>query len=285
MKVFLPLSILPLSILLLCGCSGVGGITSTWTQPYTPQSAGQGGGSSSGGGSPPSSPGSPGVAVNPAGIWDITDTVNGKPVAEVALVADGKYFSLATSDPFGCPDVSGGTYTIDGSTFTGSGVTAMLNNNCLPPDGHNYLTYTLSGYMLNSQLDLSLDVDGMLVPTLGATMDRLYGEPSSLARLTGNWNDGGNTLTVNPDGTFFEQQGSGCVVNGSYTIIDPNHNIYGVSFEITNCSSSLAGITFTGLAYVDDTNPSLWLIREDVSGPDPANGGALVVVFDVIGHM
>jgi hypothetical protein len=115
-------------------------------------------------------------------------------------------------------------------------------------------------------------------------MDPLYNEPSSLARLAGSWNDAGSTLTINPDGTFFEQQGNGCVVNGSYTILDPTHNIYGASFEITNCSSSLAGIAFSGLAYLDDTNPNLRLIREDATGPDPANGGAIVAVFDVVGH-
>ena len=277
-------TLLPLLVLLLSGCSGAAGITNTWTQPDAAQSTTQGNGSSSGGGSS-SSPSTPPVApVNPVGIWDITDTVNGKPVTEVAVIADGKYYSLATADPFGCGDVSGGTYTVDGTLFAGSGVTAMLNNNCLPPSGQNYLTWTLSGYMIAAGLDLSFDADGMLVPTLGATMDPLYNEPSSLARLTGNWDDGGNTLTVDPNGTFFEQQGNGCVVNGSYTIIDPAHNIYGVSFEIANCSSSIAGIAFSGLAYLDDSNSNDWVIREEVNGADPANKGAMVVLFDPIGQ-
>ena len=276
---------LPISILLLSGCSGVGGVTATWTQPFTAQSTTQGGGgSSSAGGSSSSSAPQPGVTVNPVGIWDITDTVNGKPVTEVALVANGKYYSLATADPFGCADVTGGTYTIDGSQFTGSGVTALLSN-CSAPNGRNYLPYTLSGYMLGAGLDLSFDADGMLVPTLGATMDPLYNETSSLAKLTGNWDDAGNTLTINPDGTFFEQQGSGCVVNGAYTIIDPTHNIYGVAFEITNCSSSIAGIAFSGLGYLDDSNPNAWHFLEDASGPDPANNGATTVVFDNITPM
>lgn len=279
---------LSFAILLLSGCSGVGGVTATWTQAYSAQSTTQGGNGSSSsagsGGSTSSSSGSqPGVTVNPAGIWDITDTVNGKPVSEVALIANGKYYSLASADPFGCGDVTGGTYTIDGGVFTGSGVTALLS--CTAPNGQNYLPYTLSGYMIGAGLDLSFDADGMLVPTLGATMDPLYSEPSSLAKLTGNWDDGGNTLTVNSDGTFFEQQGSGCVVNGTYTIIDPTHNIYGVSFEITNCSWSIAGIAFTGLGYLDDSNPNAWHFIEDVSGPNPANGGATVVVFDNITPM
>jgi hypothetical protein len=88
-------------------------------------------------------------------------------------------------------------------------------------------------------------------------------------------------LTVNPDGTFFEQQGNGCVVTGSYTIIDPAHNLYGVSFgfDPVTCTNSIAGIQFTGLAYLTPNTSSDWYhLLEDASGVD-ANG-ALVVVFD-----
>lgn len=223
------------------------------------------------------------MPVNPTGIWDITDTVNGQTVSEVALIAGGKYYSLGSADQFGCKDVTGGTYTVNGSTFTGSGVSSLLSG-CTAPNGQNYLSYTLSGYMMGAELNLSFDVAGTLVPTLGATLDPLYNEPSSLAKLAGNWDDAGNTLTINPDGTFFEQTASGCVVTGAYTIIDPNHNLYGVSFEFSNCNSSIAGIAFTGLGYLDDSNPDAWHFLEDASGPDTANGGggATVAVFDNI---
>jgi hypothetical protein len=279
-------ALLPLSILLLAGC----GITETSTGPYATSTTQGGGGSSdsgggsSGGGSSPSPPPTQGAPVNPTGIWDVTGTINGKAVSETALIAAGKFYSLATVDPFGCASLDGGTYTIDGSTFTGTGVSPLFSP-CTGPNGSNYLTYTLTGYMTGSDLNLSFDFDGVLVPTLGATMDPLYSEASSLARLVGNWDDGGNTLTVDPNGTFFEQQASGCVVNGTYSIIDATHNLYAVSFEITNCSSSIAGIEFNGLGYVDDSDPNAWHFIEDVSGPDPANGGATAVVFDNITHL
>jgi hypothetical protein len=272
-------ALLAFSILLLCGCT----VTETQNASDVAPSTTQGGGGSSGSGGSSGQSSSPpaGATVNPTGIWDITDTVNGKPVTEVALIAGGNYYSLASADPFGCGDITGGTYTIDGSMFNGSGVAALLNN-CTALNGQNYLTYTLNGYMTGPELNLSFDVDGVLVPTLGATLDPLYNEPSSLAKLAGNWNDGGNTLTIDPDGTFFEQQASGCVVNGAYTIIDPTHNLYGVSFQFSNCSSSLAGIAFSGLGYLDDSNPNAWHFLEDASGPDPALGGAIMVVFDNI---
>jgi hypothetical protein len=279
MRALLPL----LSILLLAGCDG--GVTETSSGPSGSQSTAQtgggssGSGSSSGGGGSSTSPApAAGPAVNPTGIWDVTDTVNGTAVTEVALIAGGKYYALASADQFGCADISGGTYAIDRSMFKGSGL-AMLMNNCNAPNGQGgYLPYTLSGYATTAGIDLAFVVGGMLVPTLGATMDPLYSEPSSLAKLVGNWDDGGNTLTINPDGTFFEQQSSGCVVNGAYTIIDPTHNLYGVSLEVTNCSSSIAGVAFTGLGYLDDKNPNAIHFLEDLSGPDPTNAGAVVLV-------
>jgi hypothetical protein len=280
-------ALLPISLLLLSAC-GFGGISETSSGPAVSQSTAKTGGGSSGsgssggggGGTTPSPPPPSGAAVDPTGVWDIADTVNGKPVTEVALIAGGKYFALASADQFGCADITGGTYAIDGSMFTGSGV-ALLMNNCTAPSGASgYLPYSLSGYLMNTGLNLSFEVGGMLVPTLGASMDKLYNEPSSLAKLAGNWSDAANTLTINADGTFFEQQGSGCVINGAYTIIDATHNLYAVSFQITGCTSSLAGIAFNGLGYLDDSNPNALHFIEAVSGPDPANAGATVLLSD-----
>lgn len=268
----------PLSVLLLSAC----GMSSTSTSSYTTQSSiqsgggggGGGGGSGGGSGQPPA-----GAAVNPTGIWDITDKVNNQAISEVAMIATGQYYSTATMDQFGCADLSAGTYAVDGNSFVGSGVMQLLNN-CNAPNGQNYLPYTLvNGYVLNAGLNVIFEADGTLVPTLGATMDPLYSEPSSLAQLAGSWTDGGNTVTINADGTFFEQQASGCVINGTLTIIDPTHNLYAASLEVTNCTSSTAGIAFTGLGYLNDSNPNAWQFLAELSGPNPAAGGAAMIIF------
>ena len=283
MKALLSFVLLPFALLLLSGCS----ISVTSSGSYAPPSTTQsGGGSSNSGGSSgqsSSSSSSQGATVNPTGIWDITDTVNGQAVSAVALIAGGNYYSFATADQFGCQDITGGTYAIDGSTFTGSGVIKLLNS-CTAPNGQYLLMYTLDGSMTGAELNLSFDVGGMLVPTLGATLDPLYNlYTSSLATLVGNWNDAGNALTVNADGTFFEQQGNGCTITGAYTIIDPAHNLYGVSFlfDAATCTNSIAGIQFTGLAYLTPNTSSGWYhLLEDASGVDAS--GALVVVADSI---
>jgi hypothetical protein len=281
-------ALLPLSILLLAGCQfgeqvGSGG---TAAQSTTESGGSAGSGGSSGGGGGPTSPPPPSrpvIPVNPAGIWNLNGTVNGNVVAEVALIADGKYYALASVDEFGCADITGGTYApasgvYAGSSFISSGMTLLLNG-CNAPGGQTgYLPYTLNGYLMGASANLSFEVAGNLVPALGATMDKLYSEPSSLAKLTGNWDDAGNTLTINSDGTFFEQQSTGCVVNGAYTIIDATHNLYGVSLQVSNCTDGMAGIAFTGLGYLDDSDANAQRFVQILSGPDPTNAGSLVLV-------
>src|SRR5579863_4512950 len=217
------------------------------------------------------------------GIWDVNGTVNGHPVSEVALIAGGMYFSLATADQNGCSSISGGTYTIDGQTFNGTGITKIISA-CTPPSGLSNYAWTLSGYDSDGALNLTFTADGSAVPTLGATLDPLYNlYTSSIATLVGNWDDAGNVLSVNPDGTFFEQQGNGCTISGAYTVIDPAHNLYGVSFlfDAATCTNSIAGIQFTGLAYLTPNSSSGWYhLLEDASGVSAS--GAPVVVFDNI---
>jgi hypothetical protein len=222
------------------------------------------------------------VAVNPAGIWDLNDTVNGRPVTEVALIAAGKYYALATADPFGCTDITGGTYTAAsgvyaGTQFTGNGMT-LLPDGCSAPSGETgYVAYTLNGSLMSTSVNLAFDLAGNLLPALGATLDTLYSEPSSLERLAGIWDDAGNVLTINSDGTFVEQQSAGCLVNGAYTIVDASHNLYGVSLEVSNCTASIAGIAFAGLGYFDDSNANAPHFVQVLSGSDPANAGAMVL--------
>jgi hypothetical protein len=272
-------ALLALMICLLSGC-GVSAVSTNTAQsmqqaynaPPTPQSPAPA--------PPPAAP--PSSPANVAGIWDVTDTVNGHAVSEVALIADGMYFSLAAADQNGCSSISGGTYTIDGQTFSGSGITEMLST-CTPPSGLSYYPWTLSGYGTDGALNLTFTAGSSAVPTLGATPDPFYNlYTSSIATLVGNWDDAGNVLSVNADGTFFEQQGNGCTITGAYTLVDPAHNLYGVSFlfdAATCATNSIAGIQFTGLAYLTPSSSSGWFhLLEDASGVNAS--GALVVVFD-----
>jgi hypothetical protein len=267
----------PVIILLLSGCQVTDSSSGPSAAPSSTQSGGGGGGGSNTSQPSPPTSSPQGAVVNPAGIWNVSGSVSGNQVSEVALIANGMYFALATADEFGCADLTGGSYTVDGSTFLGSGV-SLLQGSCTGQSGN--FAWTLSGYQTGVNLNLSFEAASALIPTLGATANALYSEASSLTKLAGNWNDGPNTLTINPDGTFTEQQASGCVINGAYTILDATHNLYAVSFAISNCTSSLAGIAFTGLGYLDDSNPTAVHFLEDAQGS--AGGGATMVVTDNI---
>jgi len=266
----------PVIILLLSGCQMTDSSSGPYTAPSSTQSGGGGGGSNTSQPSPPTSS-AKGAVVNPAGIWNVSGSVSGNQVSEVALIANGMYFALATADEFGCADLTAGSYTVDDSMFLGSGV-STLQGSCTGQSGN--FAWTLNGYQTGVNLNLSFEADSALIPTLGATPNPLYSEASSLTKLAGNWNDGPNTLTIDPDGTFTEQQASGCVVNGAYSILDAAHNLYGVSFTISNCTSSLAGIPFMGLGYLDDSNPTALHFLQEVQGSGA--GGAVVVVSDNI---
>jgi hypothetical protein len=287
-------ALLPITLLLLSACGFGGGSESSSgsSQTTVADSGGTGPVSTTGGVSGPPNPSPPpqpppaGVAVNPSGIWDMTDMVNGQAVSEVLLVGGGNYFAISTNDEFGCSDLTSGTYTVDHDVFTGSGVVFLTSTatTCVTPTAQNgYLPYTLMGYLTNgTELNLSFSVGGVPLPTLGATVDPLYAEASSLTKLVGNWTDGASTLTVNSDGTFLEQQASGCVISGAFTIMDAAHNLYGVSYQISNCTSSNAGIVFTGLGYLNDSNPTAVQFVEVLSGPNPANANAPILVTDTI---
>jgi hypothetical protein len=272
-------------ILLLTGC----GVSESSNGPATttsPQSSGGTGSSATGFPAPPSPQNPqqlpPTAAVNPAGIWDLKDTLNGNPLTETVLIANRTYLARASADQFGCQDLTAGSYTVEGELFTGSGASTLLSG-CMTSADQSYVPWTLTGWVTNSELNLEFESGINIVPTLGGTLDPLYSEASSLTRLTGTWNDGGNTLTVNSDGTFVEQQmTTGCTLNGAYTILDATHNLYGVSFQLSGCTAALAGVPFTGLAYVDDTTPSNLLIHQGASGPNPADNTQIVVVFDDI---
>jgi hypothetical protein len=70
---------------------------------------------------------------------------------------------------------------------------------------------------------------------------------------------GSAVVTVGTNGSIFSQDAnSGCVLNGSVTIINASYNAYKVQFDYANCvgqAAALNGVQFTGLAMLDNTVP------------------------------
>lgn len=222
---------------------------------------------------PPVSTPPPPTNQSPGGIWTGTNTVAGVTVKSLALVSEnGEIFSLAINESNNCADVSTGTVTVSGDTFSGAGIAAIVSyqqntsiqTDCTFADGSTYGFGESSGTIIQRQ---SITVTGKftteagtVLPTTTAELsfDPLYNETPSLAKLAGNWRGPtGIITTVSQDGTFYSQDPTtGCIVNGRYTILNPSYNLYAGSATYEGCmgaAAQLNGLTATGLVTLDDT--------------------------------
>jgi hypothetical protein len=239
-----------------------------------------GGGGSSSPGSPSSSPPPPATNADPGGIWNASYTAsNGVAVQALAVVTeDGRYLAIGKNLSNDCADIDQGNIAVSGTTFTGTLLSAVIEYstfngvavNCAYADGSTWATGTITGSLTQrSSLETTITAKTGGGTSLGTqsnnwTYNNLYNEPSTLARLTGNWSlPDGSTLTIHADGSYFIQQAStGCVINGQYSTINTSYNAYAESASYASCTgaaSVLNGLTATGLAFVDDTVSPLQL--------------------------
>jgi hypothetical protein len=113
---------------------------------------------------------------------------------------------------------------------------------------------------------------------ISLTFNALYYVPSSLATISGMYTDSatGTAFTISADGTVFAQDSTtGCVINGTVSIINPSYNVYGIQVSYASCTGSLTtlnGLTLAGLAALDDTkSPEQVLAGVWNSGLPPAS--------------
>jgi hypothetical protein len=260
-----------------------------------------GGGGSSGDTSnpPPPPPPPPQTNQSPGGIWTVQyqeasgpntgDTIQGR-----ALVTEaGDLFFAGLNTANGCAVVGFGQVTVTGSAVSGSTQDAIVPftaaaTTCSYPDGSTSGTSTLSGTVSQrSSLSLTDTSTTSLGMALGSethtwAYSSLYSEIPSLTNIAGNYADGADTLTISANGTIFEQDPTtGCVINGTASIVDPSYNAYALSVTWSSCtgtSAALNGQTATGLGYLDDSvtpNQVVFGVRLTVGGQTYVLAGAL----------
>jgi hypothetical protein len=213
------------------------------------------------------------------GVWTTQYTVTsganaGDVINAQGIVSEnGQYFLYSKNTNNGCAGLGFGQLSVSGSTVSGDEDFATVQystvpgvtTNCVYPDGSKSGTGTVDGSVTQRQ---SLTVTGTGTTSLGTVLpsetttwsfSSLYMNPSSLATIAGNYNDGGPTLSIDANGVIFEQDPNGCIINGQISIIDASYNAYGIRVTFANCtgtSASLNGFTATGLAVLDtNTNP------------------------------
>jgi hypothetical protein len=122
--------------------------------------------------------------------------------------------------------------------------------------------------------------------TLAVTFNPLYDQASSLAAIAGNYVEAGSgtAVSIDANGAIFSQDATtGCVVNGTVTIIDASYDAYAVQATYASCTGAdavLNGITFSGLATLDTSVSPMQLI----AGVTGSGGGTTYAIVDTLNH-
>jgi hypothetical protein len=193
----------------------------------------------------------------PGGIWRGTESVSGLQV--VGLVDEAGDFHFVRSDNVqyvGTASVSINSVTANFDGYTQAGTTF--------PDGSTRGTGSVSG-TIQARTTLTLMYQFRTLAgtvsngTLNLTFDVLYNRVSSLTTISGNFTNpqNGVVVTVSSNGSVFSQDPtSGCVLNGTVTIINAAYNAYRVDFSYASCTGQTAflnGLQFSGLGTLDNT--------------------------------
>jgi hypothetical protein len=209
-----------------------------------------GGNSSIGGSGPPTN-------ATPGGIWHGTESVSGLQVT--GLVDESGNFHFLRGD---------GVQYVGAATVSADSLTANLEGfvpvGFVFPDGSHHGTGSISATLqarksITASTKFQTDLGTASTGTLNLTFDALYNRASSLTTLSGNFANPANSVvvTVGSNGTLFSQDpASGCVLNGSASVINATYNVYKVQFDYASCvgqASALNGVQFTGFATLDNT--------------------------------
>jgi hypothetical protein len=95
--------------------------------------------------------------------------------------------------------------------------------------------------------------------TVTLAYDATYERDSSLAVLAGTFVDFATDAVADIDvngALFMQDPTSNCVINGTFSIIDPQFNAYRLQYTYSSCAgadAALNGVTFRGLAVLDIT--------------------------------
>jgi hypothetical protein len=214
-----------------------------------------GGGNSRIGGAPPGDP--PAGSATPGGIWHGNESVSGLQVT--GLVDESGNFHFLRGDGvqyIGTAAVSGSSLTANVEGFVPLGFTFADGSH----HGTGSITATLQARKtIAATTKFTTDSGSASTGTLNLTFDALYNRASSLTTLSGNFTNSSSNVvvTVGTNGSLFSQDpASGCVLNGTASVINASYNLYKVQFDYANCAgqaSALNGVQFTGIATLDNT--------------------------------
>ncbi len=236
-----------------------------------------GGGGYGGGGSNPQN-------ASPGGIWSGADSDSPLQVTGIIDESGSLRFIRADGVQYvGTAMTSGNSISANFDAYTPFGSTFA--------DGSTHETGTLTG-SIDARVSITASTQSMTDKgtvskgTLALTFNPLYNQASSLAVIAGNYAEAGSGTAVSIDagGAIFSQDANtGCVVNGTATIVDASYDAYAVLATYASCTGAAAvlnGITFSGLATLDTSVSPMQLI----AGVTGSGGGVTYAIVFTLTH-
>jgi hypothetical protein len=223
-----------------------------------------------------------GMTINalPGGIWSGTESNTGLSVT--GIVDEAGEFHFIRSD---------GTQYVGTATTSGAVISASFDEyapfGTTFADGSTHGMGTLSGTInervsISSATQFRTDKGTSSAGTLSLTFDSLYNFASSLATISGNYTDpkSGDVISITSSGVVTWQDAStGCVGNGTISIISAPYNAYRMQFTYGDCTggaAALNGVQFSGLVTLDNKlNP----VQAIVGVTGQANGTTYALVL------
>lgn len=187
------------------------------------------------------------------GIWAGTLVENGVGTYTVdCLLYEGDIIAINSDAGV----IYKGTYTVSGNNFS-------ANVDAMQIGGGLFDTGTMSGTVIEQdRLTASFNSASGSTGSISVTFDQIYNRPSSFSLVEGTWSKTSGTytgnLTITDAGGVSGSDSDGCQVTGVVSILDPNHNLYGLDVDVTSCgelNGSYDG--FSGLSDENQENDTL----------------------------
>jgi len=221
---------------------------------------------------------------SPGGIWNGTESVSGLQVTGLVDESGDAHFIRSDGVQYvGTVLTSGNSISanVDGYTPIGTAF----------PDGSTHGTGTVTGTIsarvsVTANTKFTTDKGTLTTGTLDLTFNQLYNQASSLATIAGNYMETatGDIVSIDAAGAITAQDpNSGCVINGTVTIINASYNAYGIQVTYASCVGAAAvlnGVIFRGLATLDtNTNPV-----QTIAGVTGSAGGVTYAIVYTLNH-
>lgn len=173
------------------------------------------------------------VATKPGGIWFGTSTSPGLTIDIGGVITEdgeGRF-----------EDDNGTQYVI--TSISGNNGAIQISFIAYAQFGYQFLdgstsgTGSISGTVVErSTFSGSFSFSTGESGTISMFYEPTYDRDSSLAKLSGSWDEGFGIMTVDSNGSFFEQDQFGCVYDGQASIIDAMFNAYRLTMTVSNCA-------------------------------------------------